>query len=714
MKKLLAMVLSVLLLLTMVPLGAVPVLAETATSGTTGDCTWILDGTYLTISGEGAMEDYSDEYFDDAYHTTAPWGWNITSVTIEEGVTTIGYSAFYGCNSLTSVNIPNSVTSIGIYAFHGCSSLTDVYYDGTLAQAMSIIIEDSNDPLTNAAWYCSDVSAVYWGTTGDCTWVLDGTHLTISGNGAMGDGSLLAPCPWGTSITSVTIEEGVTTIGMCAFKHCDFLTEVIIPDRVTSIGKYAFLDCDSLTEVTIPDSVISIGVYAFHTCKSLRSVTIPNSVTSIVDFVFYECTSLTSVTIPNSVTTIGYAAFGHCDSLTSVTIPDGVTFIGESAFVGCDSLTSVAIGDSVTSIGEMAFYNCGSLTEITVSIANPNYSSLDGVLFDKDQTTLIQCPAGKSGAYAIPNSVTTISGRAFEDCTSLTSVTISDSVTTIGDYAFSSCSKLTSVTIPDSVTSIGKNAFEYCSKLISIIIPDSVTSIGRAAFYYCWSLKSVTIPASVIAIEIFAFYTCSGLKDVYYEGDEAQQAAISIGSYNEDLTSAKWHYNLCSHRYDDVCDEDCNKCGAIREIVQGADKIILFGGNSISEDVSGLAFKFDVAVDGIVIGKGYTADYSNATITFRGEEYKLVGMGAIVNNLGRNGLKKGDVNEFSVRDIFANKVFVDGNGKICFAVRVINIPAKHLDTKIIARPYFVYEKDGKQIVVYGEDQVSSYNDIYYG
>ena len=186
------------------------------------------------------------------------------------------------------------------------------------------------------------------------------------------------------------------------------ITSVSLPDGVTSIGSWAFYQCSSLTSITIPNSVASIGIRAFSECSSLTSVTIPNSVTSIGEYAFSGCSSLTSVTIPNSVTSIGDGAFGDCTSLTFITIPHSVKSIGSSAFSNCSKLTSVTISNSVTSIGDYAFYHCSSLTSVT-----------------------------------IPNSVTSIGIRAFSECSSLTSVTIPNSVTSIGDWAFYGCSQVT-------------------------------------------------------------------------------------------------------------------------------------------------------------------------------------------------------------------------------------------------------------------------------
>ena len=301
----------------------------------------------------------------------------------------------------------------------------------------------------------------------------------------------------------ITFDGDVTMIGDDAFNNCDKLTSITLPECVTSIGKNAFYDCDGLTEFTIPDSVTEIGASAF-----------------------YSCSKLASVNIPDSVTTIGNEAFRYCTSLTSVNIPDGVTTIGYDAFENCNSLTSVNIGDSVTSIGGAAFAACKSLTEFTGKFAEDN-----GRILVIDGKLTAFAPAGIT-EYNIPDSVTKIGNRAFENCNSLTSVNIPDSVTSIGGGAFWNCTSLTSVNIGNSVTTIGVFAFYHCDSLTSVNIPDSVTEIGEGAFYNCKSLISVNIGDSVTTIGEEAFYSCNSLKKVYCYATIPPSLGSSAFSYN--------------------------------------------------------------------------------------------------------------------------------------------------------------------------------------
>ena len=556
MKKIISLLLSLAMLLTITSGLNLTAFADVKTGKCGDNVTYSLDTEtgVLTISGTGDMADYS---------TYSPFDDNnsVESVIIENGVTSIGGGVFEYCTSLISVTIPNSVTSIGDSAFFGCTSLT------------SVTIPNSVTSIGDSAFY-------------NCT-----------------------------SLTSVTIPNTVTSIGDSAFYNCTSLTGVTIPDSVTSIGGGVFEYCTSLISVTIPNSVTSIGRSAFSNCTSLKSVTIPNSVTSIGDYAFYVCYFTSENFVNNSNVELDYSskptivdtdAGGFCIkdnelvnmrptyAIGEVTIPNSVTSIDDDAFDSCINLKSVTIPDSVTNIGNKAFYNCKSLTSIEVSDNNGNYSSVDGILFNKDKSELITYPAGKADSeYAIQNSVASIGDSAFENCTCLTSVTIPDSVTSIGDGAFAFCTSLASVTIPDSVTSIGSSAFyntayyndesnwnngllylsnclieamqnfanDYtikdgtriiaggsffgCTSLTSVTIPNSVTNIGNKAFYNCKSLTSITIPNNVTSIGDETFYDCESLTNVIIGN-----SVISIG-YNafvncKSLTSVTFGKNLTS------------------------------------------------------------------------------------------------------------------------------------------------------------------------
>ena len=570
-KKIISLLLSVLMIITALPLTAVnSFAADVVKSGTTGECTWFLDGTVLTISGNGKMEDY--DYFE-----KKPWGTlitkaiiengvtsiggeafkdctSLTSITIPDGVTEIGMGAFYNCTSLTSVIIPDSVTSIGSSAFSGCTSLTSVTIPNSVTEIgvgafggctsfTSIIIPDSITSIGASAFFnCVNLKNVSLGNSvtsigdyafGGCTSLTSITipdSVTSIGNDAFASTAYYKDeSNWDNGILyignhliesnsdisgSVEIKQGTKTIADYAFRGCTSLIGIIIPNSVTNIGKAAFNGCTKLKNVALGNSVTSIGWYAFDGCTSLTNITIPNSVTSIGVYAFRNCASLTSITIPDGVTSIGRETFSGCTSLTSITIPDSVTSIGKEAFNGCRLLKGITIPNSVTSIGVYAFRNCASLTSITIpdSVTNIGKYAFNG------------CTSLKS--IMIGNSVTSISHRAFDGCTKLKNVVLGNSVTSIGDYAFDGCTSLTNITIPNSVTSIGVYAFRNCASLTSITIPDGVTSIGEVTFSGCTSLTSITIPDSVTSIGSSAFSGCTSLTSV-----TIPDSITSIGGY---------------------------------------------------------------------------------------------------------------------------------------------------------------------------------------
>ena len=301
---------------------------------------------------------------------------------------------------------------------------------------------------------------------------------------------------------------------------------------VTSIGRAAFELCSSLTNVTIPsNSIVTIGDIAFSECTNLARVMIPNGVTNLGANVFYRCSSLSSITVDetnSSYSSLDGVLFNKSQTTLiqcpgaragSYRVPNDVTNIGPYAFYYCGNLTNVTIANSVSSIGNYALSGCSTLKTIAVDPLNSCYSSVDGVLFNHNQTVLIQCPAGIAGRYTITNGVTGIAVGAFSHCANLTSITIPDSTTTIGNSAFYYCFSLPSLTIPRSVTNIGNGAFYCCTNLTNITILASITNVANTTFAFCTSLNSIMLPSGVTSLGSDVFSSCPSLKGVYFQGN---------------------------------------------------------------------------------------------------------------------------------------------------------------------------------------------------
>ena len=400
----------------------------------------------------------------------------------------------------------------------------------------------------------SDIVVPYIFThTNDKVYKVEGIYISGSTAGLNG-------------VVSAVVQDGVTLIGRRAFHSVSTLKTLVLPNSITELGQECLRET-SITELHLGDNVTVIGSGAFYYCSKLVSVTISSNVTSIGSLAFEGCTSLESVVISNGVKEIGKSAFLGCTKLKDIVIPDSVISIGESAFSDCTGLTSVTIGSGVTSIGDSVFSGCSALASIEVDKDNQSFKTIDGCLYNKDGTTLIQYPVGNTAtSIVLPDGVTTINANAFRDCTSLVSIEIPNGLTTIGSNAFRGCTSLKSIVIPDSVTSIGTYAFYDCTalesvklpsgitkignytfynckKLTSIEIPDGVTTIGTYVFRYCTALESIVLPASVTSIGASAFRNCSAFTTVYYSGTPEQYAQISVSStQNTSFNNATVYY----------------------------------------------------------------------------------------------------------------------------------------------------------------------------
>ena len=412
---------------------------------------------------------------------------NLASVTIPANVSRIGVGAFANCFSLTAIEVdplnPSYASVDGI--LFDITQTTLVQYPAAKPGAYEISAGVSNI-LDGALASCSNLTAITVAP-------LNPTFSSVDGVLFDSTGRTLLQYPGKAG--SYAIATNVTRIGYEAFASCAGLAAVAIPASVTAIGDSAFVGCTSLLNVTIPASVTTIGIFMFEGCAALTNVNLPATITSLGAFAFDGCTSLAGITIPHSVTTIGDFAFDGCTSLTNVTIPAGVINLGnfvfadcsrlkainvdpnniayselagvlfdksaitllecpggttgtyivahtvasiaDFAFYNCAGLTTIGLPSSVSSIGKSAFTGCTALTAIIVDLFNLSYTSVDGVLFDKSVTTLLQYRAGVAGSYTVPLSVSTIGDNAFAYATNLTAAYFQGNAPTPGLSIFS-------------------------------------------------------------------------------------------------------------------------------------------------------------------------------------------------------------------------------------------------------------------------------------
>ena len=531
----------------------------------TSDITYNLDENgVLTISGEGTVSSFY------AYNTA------VKKIIVEDGITSIGSSAFRGCTALTEISIPSGVKSIVYYAFRDCTSLQTVTFgENSQLESIGTSAFDGCTALTEIS-IPSGVTRIDSDAFSGCTSLQTVTFGENSQLECIGSYAFYG-C---TALTEISIPSGVTSIGSYAFYGCTALTDILVhkdntaysssdgvlynkeqtiliccpagkksvtvADSVTSIVDFAFSGCTSLQTVTFGENsqLESIGTSAFDGCTALTEISIPFGVKSIVYSAFRDCTSLQTVTFGENsqLESIGSGAFDGCTALIEISIPSGVTRIDSSAFRGCTSLQTVTFGENsqLESIGFDAFYGCTALTEISIPSGvtridtyafrgctaltdilvhkdNTAYSSSDGVLYNKEQTTLICCPAGKK-SVTVPDSVTSIGFGAFNICTSLQTVTFGENSQpeSIGDSAFSGCTALTEISIPSGVTRIGDFAFDGCTSLQTVTFGENsqLESIGYYAFYGCSVLKAMNIPDTVTQIGQSAFDDCVSLTEI--------------------------------------------------------------------------------------------------------------------------------------------------------------------------------------------------------
>lgn len=478
------------------------------------------------------------------------------SIKVPDSVTSIGRLAFFDCRALTSLTIPDSVTSIGEKAFQKCLSLrTLVVGDG-----VEKIENEMFDPfprivnltLGSGIRELEEYCFLNWHNL---------RNVTLSEGLEIIHDNAFESCD---SLESITIPASVRHIGGCVFCCADSLRDIFvregnteyssldgclynrdrsvfilcppgkvgdirIPEGTVRIDTGAFELCGKVTSIHVPDQVEDIGIAAFGGCHTLESIRLPEGLDVLGYSMLSECYGLRSIDL-GGVREIGQYALAACTSLKEVTIPDSVEEIDRNAFRGCASLETVRIGRNVSFIAAYSFIACPSLKEFIVDGSNPNFMSVDGVVYTKDGKELVLYPPGKEDVlYTLPASVEEVRIGAFSCSRGIREFRVEDgnrNYVSVDGVLYNSemtelircpMSDTKEYTIPGSVEHIYNDAFS-CSPVESVVFPEGLTSIGGYAFYNCTSLRSITLPKTLLWIDQRAFYRCTSLQTIHISG----------------------------------------------------------------------------------------------------------------------------------------------------------------------------------------------------
>ena len=471
-------------------------------------------------SGEFVIPDTVTSIADRAF-SSCP---NLTKITIGANVESVGAYAFSSCSALTDVVFKDSTIKkkvIGLYAFYNCQALSNVDFGNAVTSIgsfafmidkslESIEFPDSLESIGRCAFSCYD-----YGTTGSY---------------------------FASNLKSVKFGSGLKSIADYAFYENRALNTVKFTGvALTSIGRESFCNI-AITELDLSGTDTSIDREAFYNCNSLETVKL-SGVKTIGQNAFYNCRKLTSVELSENLTTIESGAFQCCVALKNIDIPNKVTKLNDNTFSNCSSLKNVSIGSGCTSISTTAFDGTSSIDRITVSEDNKNYTVVDGVLYNKDMTTLVLYPKNRSGEFAVPDTVTTIANSAFDSSPNLTKVTIGKNVKTIGASAFGECKSLKTVIFEDSDTvqkTICDYAFYKCPVLTTVDFGNAVKSIGNYAFYSCQSLNKLDFSKnSVKTIGDYAFTVCKSLESIEFP-DSLE--SIGYGAFSANTNGYRGSY----------------------------------------------------------------------------------------------------------------------------------------------------------------------------
>ena len=326
-------------------------------------------------------------------------------------------------------------------------------------------------------------------------------------------------------------------VGDAALNRCYELESFTLGSETNEIKSGAFEYCTALSNIELTQKILYIDTRAFAN-SGLTEISIPKEIETIANQAFYKCEALKKIDFSDGVKEIKEAAFSYCSALKEIHLSKVLTKIGKEAFYACSSLTEITLPKKLINIGENAFGACKALKEIKVEAGNTAFTSIDGVLFNKEKTTLLTFPFANTANYQVPVGTTKIAPSAFSECNKLASIQFPNTLIEIGSEAFYKCLKLENITFPNSITAVGEgalygcegllevelsksmtiipdNLLSKCKKLQKIKIPEGINKIASQAFSNCSSLTQVEIPVSVNSIESESFKACDSLNEIY-------------------------------------------------------------------------------------------------------------------------------------------------------------------------------------------------------
>ena len=566
--------------------------SDSGTFGVSGKLQWSIDieNKEMTISGNGAMDDY---YYDGYGEVGRPWEqWKsvIESLVIEEGVTNIGNYAFSNFDNLQVVSISDTVTTIGDHAFHSCDRLEMVDIPSSVTAIKDCAFGFCGLDAVNIPNSVTTIGGSAFTSNKNLTEIVIPDSVEVLGSGAF------SGC---TSLEKVTFSKNLKEVGSNAFVNTEWYKklkrdengiissdgiifnahettqeesngtisivevgtakgDIILPDDTRIIAGEAFLDCSEMTSITIPNGVKYIGEVAFHGCSKLKSITIPDGITKIESSTFSDCYNLKEINLPDSITRIGGFAFSGCQSLTEMTLPQNVKSVGAYAFSNCDSLSAVTYPESVETIEDLQFGYRSSIRDIT--ILNPHCRIGEICRRGSETVSFTYCVTMHGYPYS--------TAQSFAEASSWNFIPIMEEKTRSGDYGalhwdyadhvltisgegmlgendssgydapwqeFSSA--ICTLIIEDGVTEIGTGAFNKCQNITSVSLPDTLTKIGNESFAFNTSLKSIVIPDSVTEIQTGAFLNCYQLKEI-----TLSKNLVNVGESS--LAGTAWYDDL--------------------------------------------------------------------------------------------------------------------------------------------------------------------------